>query len=222
LTATRRTRIRRGASADRPRQLETFDAGGNARPGCRITHAIRIESPSSELVAAREGANRVSALMDYLQGRGVTFVVIPHEDGAPDNIGPTTFSADDVVKTVVLVTTLGHALCLIPDDRELELDLARAALRDAQARPATAAELERSFPDYEPGAVPPLGLFFLAPMYVDPAVIIKTSVVFRAGRHSVSIAMSTKALFRDDPIVISPLTRETAEAEANVRRLPPR
>ena len=164
----------------------------------------------------------MSALMDYLQGRGVTFVVIPHEDGAPDNIGPTTFSADDVVKTVVLVTTLGHALCVIPADRELELDLARAALRDAEARPAKAEELERSFPDYEPGAVPPLGLFFLAPMYVDPVVIIKTSVVFRAGRHGVSIAMSTKALFRDDPIVITSLTRKTAEAEAKVRRLPPR
>jgi Ala-tRNA(Pro) deacylase len=164
----------------------------------------------------------VSALMEYLQGRGVTFVVIPHEDGAPDNIGPTTFSADDVVKTVVLVTTLGHAMCVIPDDRELELDLARAALRDAEARPATAAELERSFPDYEPGAVPPLGLFFLAPMYVDPAVILKSSVVFRAGRHTVSIAMSTKAVFRDDPVVITPLTRTTADAEADVRRLPPR
>jgi Ala-tRNA(Pro) deacylase len=221
LTATR-TRIRRGASAERPRQLETFDAGADARPDGRITHAIRVESPLSKVVEQPEGANRVSAMMDYLQGRGVTFVVIPHEDGAPDNIGPTTFSADDVVKTVVLATKLGHALCVIPDDRELELDLARAALRDAEARPATAAELERSFPDYEPGAVPPLGLFFLAPMYVDPAVIIKTSVVFRAGRHGISIAMSTKALFRDDPIVITSLTRETAEAEANVRRLPPR
>jgi prolyl-tRNA editing enzyme YbaK/EbsC (Cys-tRNA(Pro) deacylase) len=222
LTATHRTRIRRGASADRPRQLETFDAGGNARPGGRITHAILVESRLSELHAAREGANHVSALMDYLQGRGVTFVVIPHEDGVPQNIGPTTFSSDDVVKTVVLVTTLGHALCVIPDDRELELDLARAAVRDAEARPATAAELERSFPDYESGAVPPLGLLFLAPMYVDPAVIIKSSVVFRAGRHTVSIAMSTKALFRDDPVVITPLTRRTADAEADVRRLPPR
>jgi Ala-tRNA(Pro) deacylase len=163
-----------------------------------------------------------SLMMEYLQGRGVTFVVIPHADDAPEHIGPTTFSPDDVVKTVVLVTTLGHALCVIPDDRDLELELATAAVRDAEARPATAAELERSFPDYEPGAVPPLGLFFLAPMYVDPAVIDKPSVVFRAGRHSVSIAMSTKALFRDDPIEITPLTRETADAEADVRRLPPR
>ena len=75
-----------------------------------------------------------SLMMEYLQGRGVTFVVIPHADDAPEHIGPTTFSPDDVVKTVVLVTTLGHALCVIPDDRELELELATAAVRDAEAR----------------------------------------------------------------------------------------
>jgi prolyl-tRNA editing enzyme YbaK/EbsC (Cys-tRNA(Pro) deacylase) len=124
-----------------------------------------------------------------------------------------------VVKTVVLITKLGPALCVIPDRRELDLELARDAVRDPQARPATPPELQRSFPDYEPGSLPPMGLFFLAPMYVDPAVFARASVVFRAGRRSVSIAMSTKALFRDDPIVVTALTPETATAEAEIPRL---
>jgi Ala-tRNA(Pro) deacylase len=159
--------------------------------------------------------------MEYLQGRGVTFVVIPHRGDDPELDDPAAFSVGDVVKTVVLSTALGHALCVIPDDRELDLALARAAVRDQGARPATELELEESFPDYEPGALPPLGLFFLAPMYVDPVVVTQQSVVFPAGNHSLSIAMSTKALFRDDPVVIAPLTRETARAEADVRRLNP-
>jgi prolyl-tRNA editing enzyme YbaK/EbsC (Cys-tRNA(Pro) deacylase) len=158
--------------------------------------------------------------MDYLQGRGVTFVVIPHlDDDAPRAGRPPAFSPDDVVKTIVLMTKLGPALCVVPDNRELDLELARHAIRDPHARPATAPELERSFPDYEPGSLPPMGLFFLAPMYVDPAVFARASVVFRAGRHNISIAMSTKALFRDDPIVVTPLTAETAEAEAEIPRL---
>jgi Ala-tRNA(Pro) deacylase len=160
----------------------------------------------------------VSALMEYLQGRGVTFVVIPHR-AEPHEPDPWSFSSDDVVKTVVLLTSLGHALCVIPDGCELDLGLARRAVRDPSARVATIPELEDAFPDYEPGAVPPCGLFFLAPMYVDPAVLTRTSVVFRAGRHDLSIAMSTKALFRDDPVIITPLTRQTALAEAEVRRL---
>jgi prolyl-tRNA editing enzyme YbaK/EbsC (Cys-tRNA(Pro) deacylase) len=175
-------------------------------------------------------------LMEYLQGRGATFVVIPHPD-EPDrgdggsrsrpttrlapadrSVRPRGFSPEEVVRTEVLVTKLGHALAVIPETEELDLELAREALRDPDARPAGTKELERSFPDYEPGALPPLGLFFLAPMYVDPAVLERDSVVFRAGRHTLSIAMSTDALFRDDPVVVTPLTEASArsarEAEA--------
>jgi Ala-tRNA(Pro) deacylase len=161
----------------------------------------------------------VSALMEYLQGRGVTFVVIPNGDDPVRTAAPISYSPADVVKTVPLATAVGCALCVVPDARALDLELARAALRDPAARAATPEELERWFPDYELGALPPLGLFFLAPMYVDPAVADRRSVVFRAGKHRLSIAMSTKALFRDDPIVITPLTSETARAEADVTRL---
>ncbi len=155
-------------------------------------------------------------LMQYLQGRGVTFVVIPHDDEVRRTAHrPRGFAAEEVVNTEVLVTALGHALMVLPETEELDLDLARAALRDPEARPASVAELERSFPDYEPGALPPLGLFFLAPMYVDPSVLERDSVVFRAGRHSLSIAISTHALFRDDPAVITPLIAASAAAGAD-------
>ncbi|MEX0989100.1 MAG: YbaK/EbsC family protein [Actinomycetota bacterium] len=181
-------------------------------------------------------------LMEYLQGRGVTFVVIPHPDdpAQPDRDNPTAssgrpslvvaderrdpaprptrprgFAPDEVVKTEVLVTSLGHALMVVPETTDLDLDLARAALRDPDARPAATKELERSFPEYEPGALPPLGLFFLAPMYVDPAVVQRSTVVFRAGKHTLSIAMATDALFRDDPVVITPLTAASAAAASD-------
>jgi len=160
--------------------------------------------------------------LEYLRGRGVTFLVISHSDPRPaDTAGPSGahphgLDPEDFVRTVVMVTSLGHALMVIPDLEELDLDLARTALRDPEARIAGSSELARSFPDYEPGAVPPQGLFFLAPMYVDPMVARRESVVFRAGSYRMSIAMSTQALFRDDPVVITPITtaRRTAELDA--------
>ena len=54
-----------------------------------------------------------------------------------------------------------------------------------------------------------------APMYVDPSVLERDSVVFRAGRHSLSIAISTHALFRDDPAVVTPLIAASAAAGAD-------
>jgi prolyl-tRNA editing enzyme YbaK/EbsC (Cys-tRNA(Pro) deacylase) len=154
----------------------------------------------------------MSALLQYLQKRGVTFVVIPHAPGrqASAYLRAHGLEANQVVKTVVLATRGGHALAVVPDPRELDLALAREAVGDPEARIATLGELELAFPDYEPGALPPLGLYFLAPMYVDPAVVLCESVVFRAGTHDLSIAMATNTLFHDDPVVVTPLTLESA------------
>jgi len=157
----------------------------------------------------------MSALMEYLRGRGVTFVVIPsdEDDATDEDSVPRGFSPDEFVKTVVLVKHGGpapHALMVIPDAAELDLDLARRAIGDPDARLASEKELELSFPDYEPGTLPPLALFFLAPMYVDPVVLESESVVFRAGSRSIAIAMSTRTLFRDDPVVVTPLTEASA------------
>ncbi len=74
-------------------------------------------------------------------------------------------------------------------------------------------DLLRNYPDYEPGSIPPLGLFFSAPMYVDADVARHDAVVFAVGRPALAIRMLTKDLFRDDPAVIVPLTRESAEDE---------
>ncbi|MEX2274599.1 MAG: YbaK/EbsC family protein [Actinomycetota bacterium] len=160
--------------------------------------------------------------LEYMRGRGVTFLVISHGDPRPADAfevrgaHPHGLDPDDFVRTVVMVTSLGHALMVLPDLEDLDVELARAALRDPEARIAGSTELARSFPDYEPGAVPPQGLFFLAPMYVDPAVARRESVVFRAGSYRMSIAMSTQALFRDDPVVITPIAkvRRTAQVQA--------
>jgi prolyl-tRNA editing enzyme YbaK/EbsC (Cys-tRNA(Pro) deacylase) len=89
------------------------------------------------------------------------------------------------------------------------------AVGDLQARLATESELERQFPDYELGALPPLSMLLLAPMYVDPGVIEHEEIVFAAGRQDVSIKMATRDLFGNDPVVITPLTAESRVAASS-------
>lgn len=162
----------------------------------------------------------MSALLDYLQGRGVTFQVIPHARTTPEEAGLVGLPEDEVVKTVVLITQDGIALTVIPGASTLDLDLAHTAVGDQFARIAQPGELERRFPEYEAGTLPPLGLFFEAPMYVDPAVLRMPTVTFAGGKQTLSIRMVTRDLFRDDPVVITPLVRTaeptaTTEAEAD-------
>jgi Ala-tRNA(Pro) deacylase len=153
-------------------------------------------------------------VMDYLQGRGVTFTVIPHPK-APTAVGEAHalhIPEELVAKTVVVIANYGPALMVIPASRRLDLGLAAAAVGDPEVRLATERELERQFPDYELGALPPLSMMLLAPMYVDPAVADREEIVFAAGRQDVSIRMATRDLLGTDPIVVTPLTTESVAA----------
>ena len=157
----------------------------------------------------------MSYVLDYLQGRGSVFTVIPHPKTATaaDEAHALYLSEDEVVKTVVVMANYGPALMVIPASRRLDLELAAQATADAQVRLATERELERQFPDYELGALPPLSMLLLAPMYVDPAVAERDSIVFAAGRQDLSVRMATKDLVGTDPVVIAPLTAESRIAE---------
>jgi Ala-tRNA(Pro) deacylase len=95
---------------------------------------------------------------------------------------------------------------VIPGSLELDMELAAEATGDPEVRLATDRELDRTFPDYEAGALPPLSMMLLLPMYVDPAVAERDEIVFAAGRLDVSVRMATRDLFGTDPVVITPLT----------------
>lgn len=108
-----------------------------------------------------------------------------------------------------MITRHGPALMVIPASRTLDLRLVAQAVSDPLVRPATETELADRFPTYEPGALPPLSMLLLAPMYVDPAIAGLEQIVFAAGRQDVSIMMTTRDLFGSDPVVITPLTAES-------------
>jgi Ala-tRNA(Pro) deacylase len=148
----------------------------------------------------------MAEVLQYLQGRGVVFTVIPRS--ASTDVVRAIAPDDLVVHTTVVIANYGPALLVLPAGRALDADLAAAAVGDPDARLATPQELERYFPEYEVGALPPLSMLLLAPMYVDPAVVDRDEIVFAAGRHDVAVKMSTSDLVGRDPVVIAPLTAE--------------
>jgi Ala-tRNA(Pro) deacylase len=70
-------------------------------------------------------------------------------------------------------------------------------LGDNHARLATEEELGRDFPDYQLGALPPLGALVGANVYVDPEVLGHDTVVFAAGTQTESVKMQTQELFEE-------------------------
>ncbi|MCI0633492.1 MAG: YbaK/EbsC family protein [Actinobacteria bacterium] len=154
-------------------------------------------------------------VIDYLQGRGAEFTVIPHPH-TPEADGDAPHVPDErLAKTHVIIANFGPGLVVIPASRALEMDLVAQAVGDDQARLATDDELDRLFPEYERGALPPLAMMLLVPVFVDPAVAEREEVEFAAGRQDLSIRMATHDMFGSDPIVVGSLTRESRAESAS-------
>ena len=117
-------------------------------------------------------------------------------------------AADEVVKTVVLDTASGHVLVAVPSYRRLDMKLVEEAVGDHHARLASEQELAEDFPEYELGALPPIGSLVGAPVYVDPEVLAHETIVFAAGRQTESVKVRTEDLFRDEAVTIVALTRQ--------------
>ena len=151
----------------------------------------------------------------YLLGRGIAFLVFPHPAAvtASDTARAHGLEMAELVRTEVVTGATGPALMVVPNDRYLDLGLVRTALRDPEARLATHAEIRALAPGCDIGAIPPLSLYVMAPMYVDPAVADRPQLLFPAGRSTAIVAVQRAELLRDDPYVVAPLTRESAVPE---------
>lgn len=109
----------------------------------------------------------MSLVTDHLAARGVPFETIHHPQAytSIDEALALGMAADEVVKTVLVDTPSGHALVVIPGSRRVEMRLVRRAVGDNHARLATEAEIEKGFPGYELGALPPLASLLRVPTY---------------------------------------------------------
>lgn len=152
----------------------------------------------------------MSAITQQLERRGVGFERIPHAKTftSLEEAEALGIDADDVLKTVVLDTTEGHALVVVPGGHRLDMDLVEKAVGEKKVHLASEEELRQDFPEIELGAFPPLGSTFGVPTYVDPEVFGHDTVVFATGSKSESVKAHPTDVFRDEPVIVTPLTRE--------------
>ncbi len=157
----------------------------------------------------------MSAVAHHLKAKGIAFEQIPHEQTytSIEEARALGIAADEVLKTIVLTTSSGHFLAVIPGSRRLEMRLVEEATGDRHVRLAREDEIERDFPGYELGAIPPLGSLLGLPALVDPEVMEHETVVFAAGAQTESVSAKAAELFRDEKITLVPLTRHPEDEE---------
>lgn len=139
----------------------------------------------------------MSQVTEHLERQGVDFEVLPHE---PTNTSLAEahvlgVAEDEVCKTVVLDVRTGHAFAVLPANCQLDLDKIRTAINSRHVELATEEEIERDYPEFELGAIPPLGSLTRTPLIVDPLVLEHDEVIFPAGTQDESVRMRTRDLF---------------------------
>ncbi len=157
----------------------------------------------------------MSSVREHLERQGVTFEPVAHQRTYTSIAEARALgvNATEVIKTIAVRVTGGHALVVVPATCRLDLHLVQAAVNDRHARLATEAELQRDFPDVELGALPPLGSLLGAPVYVDPEVFQHDTVVFAAGSQTESVRVGTADLFQHEQVMTAPLIKHADEDE---------
>lgn len=151
----------------------------------------------------------MSKVTEYLTRRGVEFRAIEHRPAftAVSEARALDVPPAQVAKTVVLDTREGHVVAVVPATRTVSVRLVRDALGDPHARVAPEDEIERDYPEFEPGAIPPIGALTGTPTIVDPEVAEAGSIMFASGIRTESVRMSAADLLADPNVRVAPIAR---------------
>jgi Ala-tRNA(Pro) deacylase len=103
----------------------------------------------------------------------------------------------DVAKTLVVATPTGYVRAVLPASERIDLRKLRAVHGGSKTKVQLASEedLRRDHPEFELGAVPPIG-GRRDPVVVDSRLIRRDSVVMEAGSHEQSVRIPIRDLVR--------------------------
>ena len=138
-------------------------------------------------------------LKEYLRDHGVSFDVVEHarSETAAAEARAMNRPAEQTAKTVVLRTPGGYRFAVICGSDRLDLHKAAEALGVGrhQLYFASEADMAMSFPDYEAGAIPPIGPDTPAEL-IDLRLLDYGQVLCPAGDHEHSLLVDPLDIVR--------------------------
>ena len=137
-----------------------------------------------------------SALAEELAAQHIDYELIPHRRtmSAVAEAQAVGVEPDHVAKTIVLSTPDGFVRAVVPASRRIELRKSREALGTKNVHLASEQVLSREYPEFELGAVPPVGGARRDPVLLDQRLHESEWVVFEAGTHEHSVRLKTADL----------------------------
>ena len=139
------------------------------------------------------------ALLRVLAESGIGYELIrhPHTETAKAEARAVGAPPAEVAKTVIVRTTDGYTRVVVPASERVAMSKVRSLLAlDHETRLATETELAAAYPEFELGAVPPVGGPDGDAVILDRRLADHESLIFEAGSHEESVRVETEALVR--------------------------
>jgi Ala-tRNA(Pro) deacylase len=151
-------------------------------------------------------------LTRVLDEHGVSYDVLPHEhtESAAAEADALGLSPADVAKTLVVATPAGYVRAVLPASERIDLNKLRDVHPGARKKVHLASEedLARDYPEFDLGAVPPVGGNRHDPVVVDSRVAGRDAIVVEAGSHEESIRLAPADLVRVAGAEVADICRE--------------
>jgi Ala-tRNA(Pro) deacylase len=151
-------------------------------------------------------------LTRVLDEHGVDYELLPHThtERAADEAKVLGLSPDEVAKTLVVTTPEGYVRAVLPASERIDLNKLRDLRPGARKKVHLAGEddLARDYPEFELGAVPPVGGGRRDSVVVDRRLAERDSIVLEAGSHDESIRLATSDLLRVSGADVGDICRE--------------
>jgi Ala-tRNA(Pro) deacylase len=167
-------------------------------------------------------ARGVEAVTSFLESQGVGYDVVEHRPtfSAAAEARASGSEPREAAKTLALHDRAGYRMAVIPASHRLDLHRVRELLgATSHLRLASEAELERDFPMFDVGAMPPLGPMMPMPEIIDVHLLYHDKIVCAGGDHRHSLRLDPRDLIRlCEPRVAS--LCETPEGRSRFRDLP--
>ncbi len=135
-------------------------------------------------------------LIDELEATGISYELLPHSRtlSATAEAAALHVAPHEVGKTIILGTPAGLVRAVVPASKRLDLQKVRAFLRENKVELLSEEALAGAYPEFELGAVPPVGGSRGDRILVDKSVCEHESVLLEAGTHEQSLRLSVDDL----------------------------
>jgi Ala-tRNA(Pro) deacylase len=138
-----------------------------------------------------------SDLTSALEKAGVSYELLPHAhtESALAEAQSLGVSPDEVAKTLVVRLPEGYMRAVLPASARVDLRKVRELHGGGRHKVhlATEDDLRRDYPEFELGAVPPIG-GRSDPVVVDSRIAERRDIVLEAGSHEESLRISAADL----------------------------